>query len=859
VRLRLRNFMSYGEPGETLDFGQFHVACLTGDNGEGKSALLDAMTWALWGMARGLDGRGAGANDLIRSAPGVEEAEVEFEFHVRGSPFRVLRRRHRRRGGSLELWVSEDGEFRPFTATGSRAAQETIDNLLRLQYDTFINSVFLLQGRADEFTRQRPTERKAILAQILELDRYDRLEALARERARAARTAGEALSIELERLSAEAEKEKPARAALAQAEQAFAAAQQAARKRAQAFDELRQKEAALAASIERLAELRSRRADLERQVKSLTQEAQAAAGQVARSRQLTAAEPAIRAGYAELEAARRAEREWAEKQTRLADLTRRRDAARLAVDRARSEIEARLRQSEPRRQELEAVARAAPELAEQVRRTEAALAKIAAAEEERGRLAQALQEQTTRAELAAERARRHIEEALAARERRGLLEGSEAVCPLCEQDLRGARREQILAHLEQEAAGLDLRAAQEKAAAEQAARERKEMETRLHELDKVRAGAREHERRLGQLERRAQEAAKSAEALAALDAGLVADRQELAAEAFAVEAREETRAAEAALAALAYDAAEHRAAARRVSELTHFERDRAELETRKSRLAEDETAAARAAERAAQARTELEAVERGIRELEPVAGKLEQVGRDRAEAEARWQEAREEETRLTAEVAAWRTRLEQAREAVRLLRDRRRERDSAAEETALHAELAAAFGKNGLQALIIENAIPQLEEEANRLLARLTDGRMRVSFETQRPRATGPASDRALLETLDIHLSDELGARRYELYSGGEAFRANFAIRLALSKLLASRAGAPLETLIIDEGFGTQDRAGREKLVESIRAVQDDFAHVLVITHMEDLKEAFPHRIEVTKDESGSHLRQVSV
>jgi exonuclease SbcC len=101
---------------------------------------------------------------------------------------------------------------------------------------------------------------------------------------------------------------------------------------------------------------------------------------------------------------------------------------------------------------------------------------------------------------------------------------------------------------------------------------------------------------------------------------------------------------------------------------------------------------------------------------------------------------------------------------------------------------------------------------------------------------------------------DEVGDRDYGLLSGGEAFRVNFALRIALSKLLARRAGARLETLVIDEGFGTQDGKGREKLVEVIDAVKDDFRRILVITHIEELKDAFPVRIEVFKDRDGSHV-----
>ena len=92
------------------------------------------------------------------------------------------------------------------------------------------------------------------------------------------------------------------------------------------------------------------------------------------------------------------------------------------------------------------------------------------------------------------------------------------------------------------------------------------------------------------------------------------------------------------------------------------------------------------------------------------------------------------------------------------------------------------------------------------------------------------------------------------MFSGGEAFRINFAVRIALSRLLARRAGAPLPTLIIDEGFGTQDEYGIEKLKEAINSIQDDFDKILVITHLDELKDAFPARIDVVKTAEGSTI-----
>ncbi|MDY0382996.1 MAG: SMC family ATPase, partial [Atribacterota bacterium] len=161
----------------------------------------------------------------------------------------------------------------------------------------------------------------------------------------------------------------------------------------------------------------------------------------------------------------------------------------------------------------------------------------------------------------------------------------------------------------------------------------------------------------------------------------------------------------------------------------------------------------------------------------------------------------------------------------------------------IYEKLSTAFGKNGIPSMIIENAIPELEEEANAILSRLSDEPITVSLESLKELQSGETR-----ETLDIKIHDEMGVRPYELYSGGEAFRIDFAIRIALSKLLTIRAGAPLRTLVIDEGFGTQDEDGLQKLIQAINAIQNDFEKILVITHLPTLKDAFPVRIEVWKD-----------
>ncbi len=175
VRLQLRNFMCYRENVPPLEFAGIHLAVLAGNNGNGKSAIIDAMTWALWGKAR------AGSiDDLIHTL--ANDMEVQFDFTVSGTLYRVIRNRARpkKRTGAgqsvLELQVQSGEGFRVVSGNTIDETQQKIIDTLHMDYDTFVNSAYLRQGHADEFTRQPPGKRKEVLGIILGLETYDVLE-----------------------------------------------------------------------------------------------------------------------------------------------------------------------------------------------------------------------------------------------------------------------------------------------------------------------------------------------------------------------------------------------------------------------------------------------------------------------------------------------------------------------------------------------------------------------------------------------------------------------------------------------------------------------------------------------------------
>jgi len=157
-----------------------------------------------------------------------------------------------------------------------------------------------------------------------------------------------------------------------------------------------------------------------------------------------------------------------------------------------------------------------------------------------------------------------------------------------------------------------------------------------------------------------------------------------------------------------------------------------------------------------------------------------------------------------------------------------------------------AFGRDGIPALIVENVVGTIETETNRLLQLMptTDGEtFRVELRTQRALKTADH----LKETLDIVVSDRDGERAYETYSGGEQARINICLRIALALLLADRRGAESRLLAVDE-LEYLDLLGQEQLVTVIGAVADRFDRVIVVSHVEGIRDAFDQTIRIVKD-----------
>lgn len=177
IKLKIKNFLSYHEE-VVIDFSALHLACISGNNGAGKSSILDAMVWALFGKAR--------RNDDFLIFSGEVHGSVVLEFEYEGARYLVERDIYKKKSGKVIFSVYRgNDQWSSFSGAGRRDTDTQIRDVLRMDYDTFTNASFFLQGKADQFTQTKPGDRKAILSNILGLEIWKTYQERASQRRKA--------------------------------------------------------------------------------------------------------------------------------------------------------------------------------------------------------------------------------------------------------------------------------------------------------------------------------------------------------------------------------------------------------------------------------------------------------------------------------------------------------------------------------------------------------------------------------------------------------------------------------------------------------------------------------------------------
>jgi exonuclease SbcC len=1060
--------MSYAEA--TLDLSSIPVVCLTGLNGAGKSALLDALTWAIWETGR------SSSDELIRL--GEKEMWVDLIFLHEGERYRVRRSRQKlsvKAGarvtskGTLEFQVfnankqntleaiavggraastdreslavdtgltgkelstsgiapsrpsgpsrpsqstvpqpnepqRSDGKWRSLTGASVRQTQKQITDLLRMDFDTFVNSAYLRQGKADEFTTRPPSERKQILSDILGLAYFDKLQEKARERARQLKTEVELLSRDLANLPAmltslkeksesiethtsllfESEKqltqleEEVEKVAVLLAESKLASErlklgeehaeslrediQKLQVQRDQHINDLQNLEQLISRSLEVVEagerfdtikdqvelfdknafevqelttqkmslqhSLATMRARLEVELSSVSSKSAELEERMKRVTHDAVEKDKLTQAYAEYRRSIADEADMASRQETFARMTNRASELVAQITESKIRLEADLFQKEQALKELEIVLHSQQSLEAQKLELEEESKELDKFETE----FQLIEENGIKIKSNIE-AKVHKIESLKSqqKDRANRIEelhvhSDSSTCPLCSGHI--IDRAAVLDKYSNEISTIEYEITSETAAMETLEQDRTELRKRYTELrsalqkrpfldkqigqfnEKMMAIERsrssiekiekdvetlqsrlqndnyaqlERESLIGikaelhklefdpvayanlqsqirtqrhvevryqQMQRDLQELKKIDETLPELQEQVKKLQDELGSESYGIEERKSLSELQQMLSKFNYDRTLHSQLKEQLTELLPLAELRRELQVAQQDLPKLKEFLQNVEKQKGAKEDQLRTIAAERESLASRSNDLPVLQALGEKLKPDLQAAREPKEDLAKKAAVLEAEHQNLKNELSVLEQSQIELKELNSTLDDHNFLAEAFGKKGIQAVIIENAIPEIETEANRILSRLTENKMHIAFITQQKNKTG-----GTMETLDLVIGDEIGTRNYELFSGGEAFKVNFAVRVALSRLLARRSGAKLETLIVDEGFGSQDEASRERLVKAIQAIQNEFARIIVITHMGDIKEMFTAQINVSKIQGASQLQ----
>lgn len=247
----------------------------------------------------------------------------------------------------------------------------------------------------------------------------------------------------------------------------------------------------------------------------------------------------------------------------------------------------------------------------------------------------------------------------------------------------------------------------------------------------------------------------------------------------------------------------------------------------------------------------MKSIDGEIAELKKAMSGFDEVFKEQEQAKRNLESLKQQENVQHGEIGSCDVLLKQVEKAEVELKDIDKEVSEISNDINDTELLIEACGKNsGVPALIVENAVPELEAEANLILENMMDGRLQIRLDTQIETNKGTKQ-----EVFRITVLDDGYERRYETYSGAEKFVVDLALRIAMSKFLCKRSGASVSLFVLDEGVSCADESNRDEIIKAIRSITTEFDVVLFVTHIEELKDALDQRIEVTKTSMGSHIK----
>lgn len=898
ITLTIKNFLSYGPETQTIDFSSYPLICLSGKNGHGKSAMLDAITWALWGQARKIANTAKADHGLLHL--GQTNMMVTFDFECNGQCYRIKREYTFSYGkpyALLEFAILQGDSIVPLTDKTIRATQQKIEQTLHLDFDAFINSAFLRQGHSNEFSQKSPKDRKEILASILGLNRYETIRKLALEKTKQSATEKATLFTLAQKYEQDLQEANPLMeqlvvineqlVQLSNNETAHFETQKKIEEQKVALHNLQKKQEIVEVQISQLlaqkAEWIKKLNETRAQWRLIHKKQCATQGSLNLEEEKKALLTKLTSCQNEIQQLLQAKEQHLLVKEKCGQLEQkiRQDHAQtiqkqeIELLHMRSECTALEKTNSDLNTQLQTLTTTVEKLSNENKK----ICQTIATNEKQLSQAQAQEKQFEKRKESYHRfitwgnTLKHELEEL---EQKQLLvhDEQDPSCPLCEQNLSASRkrflkdkfteRKKELLYkinklsrlikklkemlIEQHATVEQMRKIKEEqsialarkceiettlsSCTEQIATKTQEQEIIVIALEQGKEKIKNAEKNLNELKKiesflvlnneeykqYSAQLAKTAQSTELLPRAI--EQQQLLLK--QMEQIEILIAEFATLKEQTFLQEERKATISSLcQQLKVVQKQLQELETTKTTFAHLPEAEKNIAQEQLQLHNAISALRLEKEQLLQAKGRLEAQQKKIQQIEQEYKEQKKKITELDNIISDYQT-------------------------------IAQATSKDGIQALLIEDAIPEIEQEANQLLSKLTDNQAHIYIESLRDLKKGGTK-----ETLDIKISDAKGIRPYELFSGGEAFRIDFALRIAISKLLARRAGTALQTLIIDEGFGSQDEEGLSHIMEAIYKIQEDFAKVIIVSHLPIMKDQFPVHFVIEKGAQGSMVKVV--
>jgi exonuclease SbcC len=964
IRLEMTNFMSY-LGFHQLDFTGFHTASIVGPNGSGKSAILDAITWVLYGEARKPKiskgySKNQARDELITN--GTDYCEVTFEFDMEGKRYLVNRRVDRGKTGQgiqFKL-LTDSGEL---DLHGKGSSDVEIEKELGVSYEVFIASSFITQGDSSRFMDADKNERIKILKEILELDVYDKCLETASELLKESKKNRERLEEKQKEHSEKSlqvpEHERKLNQAKTELDQSNTLLDKAKAEVLRLSAEISEIDGKLknlqddASNLEKLSNQKEQlqsdkqkwQTEIEKCEAFISKESEIEAGfskfKIAKAELDSLNEKAIMHGKLEGQA-NNLQTQIKNEQSRLEEKLKALNEDLSESHKAQyqiSKLEEMLKQAQNQKQELERIEKVLGELElakasqtkdfDNARSSYDQLSKKLAgklsllgfadysyaksaldavptlARQANDLLLKIESETENSADIALELEKLKAENAHLADELKMLEEGETGNCPLCGQSLDSKNRDELLAEktsvmasvserskylkielenlqssikidrqtlaglqkqlekkpdLEQ-AIAIETEMSASKTVYDQASKNLSEIaaeyenfKSRNQELLSQKKQIDDNIVKVNSTLELAKSKADKVESLSDETANIV---KTLETKSFALDARKNKEDIDREMEKLAFDTSMLINARQNYDLLEQFETQKKNLDLAKTGLVSAKSALEQTSSR-------IESISEQAKQLEEKLVSLPELQAGKKNVSVLLEFAKSEEQAASANrdtTLKTKTNLERdledASKAKQQLEEVSQKLIENEKEIKIYDECKKMFGPEGIPSHILEGVIPELEEIANQILMDISQGRIGTEGMRIEVRTTREGSQNKVYKALDIILTDGQVRRPYELFSGGERFRADFAVRIALSQLLAQRSGKRLRTLVIDEGFGTQDDEGIRRLIEAIQDVSEKFDKVLVISHVDEIKNAFEKRIVVRRNAETSSFELV--